>query len=166
MARLGSAWLASNLLNPEASLRTPDPFPSVSLECHDSGHEHSSEKGAGAGVEMVPVSGAIQRSQSWTGLYHIFGSHDLIRILVPGGESQAQLRRTGKTEPFAGRHRGKARHMVSPANTAVGVNEVGQKWWLTPAPRCSRKEIIAVGSNRWHQRRGNRLANPQGSEKK
>jgi hypothetical protein len=37
---------------------------------------------------------------------------------------------------------------------------------LAPVPRCSRKEIIAVGSNRWHQRRGKRLANPQGSEKK
>lgn len=77
---------------------------------------------------MVPVSGATQRSQSWTDLYHILSSHDLIRIPVPGSESQAQLRRTGKPEPFPGRHRSQAGRMVSPASPAVGVNKVGRKW--------------------------------------
>lgn len=45
LGRFGSVWLASNLLDPEASLRTPDPLPSVSLECQDFRHEHSSEEG-------------------------------------------------------------------------------------------------------------------------
>ena len=50
---------------------------------------------------------------------------------------------------------------------AVSVNKIGQKLWgCLVSHTVLREEINAVGNNRWEQWKGNRLANPQGSEKK
>lgn len=55
--------------------------------------------------------------------------------------------------------------MASPAHTAVGVSKGRPEVVKLPSvPRCSRKEIIAVGNNRWYRRRRSGLANPRASE--